>query len=420
VFSSWETAALFRLEAMRYAAAEAPLPAETREKLAARVRQARADVDTVGARYAAGYVRSAAARKTIDGLMDQLKADLAVLLGDLSMPFSERVDKTMGDAQLFADGNPERGQLILETSVKLDGSQKARAAALLSETATEVRDLERTNPPDMLARRHDLGFSTRAAIRAMLTPEQLRSFDGPFEAPAVAVRPPSTTPTTDPIRPTLSEAQAIALTRLEALRYAADEGPYSSDTKAALNAQISAGLTRVKEKPSTEPVSGIGSDDDRIGQIYANVLADASKTVLADTSGTLRDRAGDLIRRQGRIYQDVADLSTGEPWRGRAALDSLKLSASQEAQVDRILADCAQQLRALDAKASPPPWMIDPDPQPSRPPKEKYADFFASDPSLGPAARSLRRRRVAFEARAALHEVLTPQQQAQWDETPGN
>jgi len=45
----------------------------------------------------------------------------------------------------------------------------------------------------------------------------------------------------------------------------------------------------------------------------------------------------------------------------------------------------------------------------------KYSDFFASDPTLGPAARSLRRRKIAFETRAALRAVLTPQQQAAWD-----
>ncbi len=408
-FTTWETAALFKLEATRCAAAEAPLPADLAEKVAARVRKAHEDVDAVSTRYAAGELRTSAARKTVDGIVAQLKADLGTMLGERSAAFSARVDKTMGDVQLFSGTDPADGQLFVELSVKPDNVQKARIRARLNDTARRVTELDKSDPVQALAGRHALGFGTRAAIRAMLTPEQLKAFDGPFEAPAAAAAaPPMTAPAaTGERRPGLSEAQAIALTRLEALRYAVVEGPYSAEVKTALADRIAPGTTRVREAPATAPASGFGADEERVGRIYAAVLSDTSKM--------LPDQAPDLIRRQGRIYRDVVDLSTGEPWHGKAALRKLMLSDLQQTQIDRVLADAADQLKALDAKSGRSQLTLeDPRVVPTHP-KEKYADFFGSDRTLGPAARSLSRRKVGFETRAALREVLTPKQQAQWD-----
>jgi hypothetical protein len=405
-FYSWQTPALFRLEATRCAAAEAPLPADLKGRLAARIGKARRDVDGISARYAAGEFRTSVARKTVDALMAQLKADLAATLGGRSEAFSARVDKTMGDVQLFSGSDPADGQLFMESSVKLNDTQKARINALLEDAAKQVHEIDKSDLAHAPAARHALGFATRAAIRALLTAEQLKAFDGPFEAPAVSLvaSAPTTGPTTAEARPGLSEAQAIALTRLEALGYAVLEGPYSPQDKAAVAEQIGAGTVRVKDAPSTAPAAAFGADDERVGRIYASVLAEASKI--------LRDQAADLIHRQGRIYQDVTAISTGQPWHGRTGLERLTLSESQEAQIDRILADCAIQLAALNAKPGRSRLSIDSDPAAATRP---YAGFFASDPTLGPAARSLRRRKVAFETRAAVRDVLTPQQQADWD-----
>jgi len=405
--ASWQTPALFRLEAMRCAAAEAPLAADLAGKVAARVGTARQEVEDIGTRYAAGEFRTSVARKAVETIMGQLKDDLAAMLGNRSEAFAARVDKTMGDAQLFAGNDAADGELIVESSVKLEDIQKARIQAILDDTAKQVKGIDPADPGTALANRHALGFAARSAIRAVLTPEQLKTFDGPFETPAasVAAIAPATGPTTAEAHTGLSEAQAIALTRLEALRYAVVEGPYSPEDKAALAERIAAGTARVKEAPATAPAAAFGADDERVGRIYAAVLAEASEM--------LRDKAADLIRRQGRIYQDVTALSTGRSWNGRAVLQRLTLSGSQETHIDRVLADCADQLAALDAK---PGSYLSADADP-RHPRERYSDFFASDPTLGPAARSLRRRKVAFETRAALREVLTPEQQAAWDGT---
>jgi hypothetical protein len=410
-FFSWQTPALFRLEATRWAAAEAPLAADVKAKLAARILKARQDVDGIGTRYAAGEFRTPVARKAVDAIMAQLKADLAATLVDRSESFSARVEKTMGDAQLFSARDPSDGQLFIESSVKLDDTQKARIAAVLEDAAKRAKLIDQSDPSEAQASRHALGFATRAAIRALLTPKQLKDFDGPFDAPpaSVVASSPTNAPTTGEARSGLSEAQAIALTRLEALRYAVAEGPYSPQEKAALAEQIGAGSTRVKDVPSTIPAVGFGADDERVGQIYTTVLAEASKV--------LRGQAADLIRRQGFIYQDVTAISTGQPWQGRAMLQRLALSRSQESQIDRILTDGAEQLKALDAKPVRSHLSVDTDP---KHPKTRYSDFFASDPTLGPAARSLRRRKVAFETRAALRDVLTSRQQADWDAMAGN
>ena len=170
------------------------------------------------------------------------------------------------------------------------------------------------------------------------------------------------------------------------------EGPFAPEAKVSVAQRIARGREDVLQTAPGQGGAGQGGageagGDGRVSRIYSDVLADAAKL--------LRGQTAEFLRRQNRIYQEVSDLSGSGPWPGRGALDALKLTPAQRGQVDQLLARRAEQLKAV---AAPPP--------PERP--------APADPG-DPAARSLRRREIAFQARAALRAVLTPEQQAAWD-----
>ena len=322
-------------------------------------------MDAVGTQYAAGSIRSTAARKAVDGILNRLGKDTDAILGDRSAAFSGRVEKTMGEAQLFASHNAADAQLLLDASVKPDPAQKAWLEPLLAGAAERVKQIEAANPPDALTRRHEVGFSTRAAARRALTPEQQKAFDGPFEAVAKSTGaagpnaagssgrlavPPPPRPESVPATPTTlatpaatappaagpgevitgigsSEAKAVALARLEAMRYAALEGPFAPEVKVSLAQRVAKGrsdILQVAAGPAGPAGTGAGETgaDERVSRLYSDVLADAAKL--------LRGQAAEFLRRQNRIYQDVSDLSGDNPWAGRAALEGVKLTAAQK------------------------------------------------------------------------------------------
>ena len=230
-------------------------------------------------------------------------------------------------------------------------------------------------------RRYEAGFAARGALRAVLTPRQLKDWDessAPKDAPAARAARPG--------QP--NDAEASYFTRFETMELATREGPFTAAQKEKMLEKI--------RKARADVAAAVGRADHHQAAPHGPEDRPDPQAVAARRGGHLQRQGTGPRAAASHVNAQVLTLnnpglSLDHLWVGDATTD-LKLTADQKAAIDKILADRVEKLKQVDHDARP-------------------------DDS--PAVVRMRRDQVALATRAAVRAVLTPEQLKLLDAPPG-
>jgi hypothetical protein len=263
--------------------------------------------------------------------------------------------------------------------------QQPRIRQILGDAAGRVEQIE-LGPRDGLdQRRFAVGFATRAALRGVLTPQQLKDWDE-LSGTSRAGAGPASRPTTAAVAAGYAaELEANYYTKLEAMRLAAQEGPYPPERRAKLQARLDK-LKADIAAAAAEPVGPKAEPTvDRIDRLRVQFARDTN-----DILGGLG--AQDFDQRVQRITGQVLMLHNEKlPLTSIFLSDTLvdlSLTPEQKAKVDQLLKDRVAKLQQAEKDAAGQPSSIV----------------------------HMRRDQVAFATRAAIRQTLTPKQLKVWDQ----
>jgi hypothetical protein len=372
-------AAGLRLDAMQAAASEVGLDPAARIRVTDRIARARAEVNAAASRG-----ETPAGARAADASLAQLERDVQATAREAGPRLVARAAQIAAEVRELSRPNTTAFATLLEVLARPNAEQQAKIREILGDAGRKAQQIE-LGPRDGLdQRRFAVGFAARAALRGVLAPAQLKNWDemsGPRAGGGGGIGPASRPAAPD----YAAEIEANYFTKLEAMRLAAEEGPYPADRKAKARARVQ----KLKEEiaaAAAEPVKPKGE-----------MTADKVDRLRLQCSRDLNDILGgagykDFDERVQRTVSQVLMLHNPDRPLTSAFLSEimgdLSLTPEQKAKIDQLLTERVAKLKQADKEAAGQPSSI----------QRMHTD------------------QVAFATRAAIRQILTPKQLTIWDQ----
>jgi hypothetical protein len=378
----WYATAGLRLDALQAAASEFPLDPSARIRINDRIARARAEVDA-----AASHGETPAGARAADAILARLDQDVQATLKDAGPRFTARAAQILGEVRDLSRVSTSTFATMFDVLARPSAEQQAKIRQILSDAGHKVEQIE-LGPRDGLdQRRFAVGFATRSALRGVLSPQQLKDWD---ELSAAGAGAGAGGPASRPVVPNFAaEIEANYFTRLEAMRLAAEEGPYDKapappDRKAKLQASVQ----KLKSDIAAAAALPVGPKDkpaaDRIDRLRVQFARDTNELLGGLGSKDFDDRVS-LIYSQVLMLHNP-ELPLTHVWISDTVVD-LGLTPEQKDKVDQLLKNRVDQLKQAEKETAGQP---------------------------APIVR-MRKDQVAFATRAAIRQTLTPSQIKMWD-----